>query len=235
MALFTVMIFGYGSKTPPAPYILATLLLVVIGMGSQVYRYRGVADGVQRQQTKWVLFAIIVTVCFLVILTLPLAWSGALEPDSPLAPLFLWLIAADNLITSLLPLSIGLAILRYRLWDIDVIIRRTLVWTALTVLLGLVYFGGVTLLQTVFSAVSRQQSPVAIVLSPGHCCPVQPAAQAGAGVRGPAFLPAQVQRRAGPGLLQRPGAGGSGPGGDQRASAGGSTRDGTAGARQPVA
>ncbi len=165
MALFTAIIFGYGSKTPPAPYILATLLLIVIGVGSQVYRYRNVADGIQRQQTKWVLLAIIVTVCFLVILTLPLAWSGALEPDSPLAPLLLWLIAAANLITGLLPLSIGLAILRYRLFDIDVIIRRTLVYSVLTILLGLVFFGGITLLQWLFTSISNQQSTISIVLS----------------------------------------------------------------------
>ena len=61
--------------------------------------------------------------------------------------------------------AIGIALLRYRLWDIDLVIRRTLQYSVLTVLLGLVYFGGGTLLQSVFTATAGQQSPLAVVLS----------------------------------------------------------------------
>jgi hypothetical protein len=61
--------------------------------------------------------------------------------------------------------SLMIAVLRYRLWDIDVIIRKTLLYGLVTGLLALVYFGLVTLLQSLFSSVTNQQSTIAIVLS----------------------------------------------------------------------
>lgn len=70
-----------------------------------------------------------------------------------------------NLFGLLLPLCFAIAITRYRLFDINVIIRKTLVYTVLTGLLALVYFGAVVLLQNVFDSVSSQQSPLVIVIS----------------------------------------------------------------------
>jgi hypothetical protein len=67
--------------------------------------------------------------------------------------------------TSLIPVTIAVTILRYRLYDIDIIIRRTLVYGLLSGLLVLIYFGVVLLLQSIVSAFTGQESPVVIVIS----------------------------------------------------------------------
>ena len=65
----------------------------------------------------------------------------------------------------LIPLSLGIAVLRYRLWDIDIIINRTLVYGTLTALLALLYFGLIFVLQSLFQGVFHQNNAVAIVAS----------------------------------------------------------------------
>ena len=71
-----------------------------------------------------------------------------------------------SLLALLFPLTIAFSILRYRLWDIDLLIRRTLVYVVLTALLLILYFGGVVLLQQAFRALSGQDSPIAALLPP---------------------------------------------------------------------
>jgi hypothetical protein len=67
---------------------------------------------------------------------------------------------------TLLPICVAISILRYRLWDIDLLIRRTLQYTVLTALLALVYFGGITTLQAGLQALTGQtHSPLVTVLS----------------------------------------------------------------------
>jgi hypothetical protein len=119
--------------------------------GCQVYRYRRVSTREERQQTKWFLSGF---VFFIVLSTL----SEALGSWNPLAD------EVGLLIFVFVPLSIGIAILRYRLWDIDVIIRKTLVYSVLTALLALIYFGGVVLLQQLTRSITAS-SDLAIVVS----------------------------------------------------------------------
>jgi hypothetical protein len=70
-----------------------------------------------------------------------------------------------SLYTIIMPIAIGFAILRHKLYDIDIIIRRTLIYTVLTTILGVVYFGGIVLTQQVFRALTGQSSELAIVVS----------------------------------------------------------------------
>lgn len=142
------------------------LIWFLFGGYSVIYRYTRVSNPIERQQTKWVMAGILGSF----ILFLPFTIIALVYPPSQPSPerlAFLYLVNLPiNLLAYLfIPGAIAVAIFRYRLWDIDVLIRRTLVYGALTVTLALVYFGLVTLLQALFSAISNQQSPISNVLS----------------------------------------------------------------------
>ncbi|MGH3146926.1 MAG: GAF domain-containing sensor histidine kinase, partial [Rubrobacter sp.] len=134
------------------PSVLAGLLVLgglPLGAVAQIYRYRRVSDSTQRQQTKWVVFGLVAAVSGQIagILLLPSsARPGLSTLLSELAS-----VTVVTLALLAVPLSIGVAVLRYRLWDIDVIINRTLVYGALTAsvigLYVLVVGGLATLLQ----------------------------------------------------------------------------------------
>ena len=163
---FLIDILVYGGTSPPPPLALVILMALLAAPFGQIYRYRRISTALQRQQTKWVMISLFVIVFIGIIpgfmgLFLP-EW---INPLSPFAPYQAIISSSTPLLMGLFPLAITFAILRYRLWDVDVLIRRTLVYGALTVMLALVFFGGVTLLQGLFQAISGQQSAISIVLS----------------------------------------------------------------------
>jgi predicted transcriptional regulator len=128
----------------------------------QIFRFRRVSTNIERQQTKWVVYGASLSFGFIALGSMAFLLFPGFLGDRIATVVLNWFL---GLILLSLPISIGFAILRYKLWDIDIIIRRTLVWSAMTIFLGGVYFGGVTLLQSIFTAMSGQQSPLAIVLS----------------------------------------------------------------------
>jgi hypothetical protein len=137
-----------------------------IGILAQVYRYLRVSSRVERQQTKWVLFGFgVVALGFILYSLLPLLIPSVLEPGLARV-LYLNFTETFLLVIpfSLLPLFIGIAILRYRLWDIDQLINRTLVYGALTTTLALVYVGSVVLLRYLLAPLTGS-SELAIVAS----------------------------------------------------------------------
>jgi hypothetical protein len=127
--------------------------LAFISAISLVLRFRR-SRGQERQQIKWLAFAAAtILVCFVT--------NWPIEAALPL--LFA---VVDNLVFALgIPVAVGIAILRYRLYEIDIIINRTLVYGSLTVTLVALYVGGIVLLQRVFVLLTGQQSTLAVVAS----------------------------------------------------------------------
>ncbi|HMN58798.1 MAG TPA: hypothetical protein PJ988_00455 [Anaerolinea sp.] len=136
------------------------------GIASQVYRYRRTSNPSQRQQTKWVVFALGVLVVSLFINQATIS----LDPTITIGTVkrFLFDLYGNYvfgvIMATLIPLSMGISILRYRLWDIDLIIRRTLLYTLLSGSLGVVYFGSVIVLRQV-SGIFTGESSAALVIS----------------------------------------------------------------------
>jgi hypothetical protein len=141
------------------------LFLVFLGslVVAQVYRYLWVSNPAERQQTKWVVSG--VAVALVGFATLLILANFILSPESmgPLTEMVAET-CVYGLIT-LIPLSIGVAILRSGLYEIDVIINRTLVYGPLTAMLVTLYFGGIVLLQRVFVALTGEKSTLAVVAS----------------------------------------------------------------------
>ncbi|HZC04198.1 MAG TPA: hypothetical protein VE338_01015 [Ktedonobacterales bacterium] len=133
-------------------------------IGSQIYRYRTKADSVQRMQTKWVVMGIVTTLLIDLALYQPYIFAPALRAPDSLYP-----IAAEalfHLVVLLIPISFGVAILRFRLYDFDIIINRAIVYGLLTTILAAVYAGLVLGVQLLVSIVTQQDtSTLAIVAS----------------------------------------------------------------------
>jgi hypothetical protein len=146
LALFRDFFDAAGS----APWLAVGILSAT----SLVVRF-GRSRGEERQQIKWVVYAVVLLIAYTLLDQILLENRVAFVADVILFIVFfegLWV-------------AIGVAILRYRLYDVDVIINRTLVYASLTAMLVLVYLGGIVLLQTLFRALTGQESQLAIVAS----------------------------------------------------------------------
>jgi hypothetical protein len=129
----------------------------LVASGSLIWRLRR-GSWVERQQIKWLAYAAAV------------ATGGSILVYTPPEALGVrWVTSVGYVVVELgvlgIPISIGIAILRYRLYEIDTLINRTLVYGVLTVMLVALYFGVIVLLQSLFIAFTGQQSTLAVVAS----------------------------------------------------------------------
>jgi hypothetical protein len=132
----------------------------------QIYRYRRVSNVIERQQTKWIVFAFSAIIISEFALALPQAFVPTLAQVG--SQYSLALNAIDMVILLIGPVCIAIAIMRYRLYDIDILIKRTLVYGSLTAILAALYFALVIGAQTLthrLTGLAVAEQPVVIVLS----------------------------------------------------------------------
>jgi hypothetical protein len=149
-----------GIEVLPNAYVpVQVLMLVLIAVAAASLLMRWMyARGVERQQTKWFTY------------TTAEAASGAILKyviSEPLDLVWLGWVGQALVLIGLagIPISMGIAITRYRLYEIDLIINRTLVYGSLTATLVALYFVGIVVLQRVFVLLTGQQSTLAVVAS----------------------------------------------------------------------
>jgi hypothetical protein len=130
-------------------------LLVLVSVASVFVRLRH-ADRTTRQQIKWLAYAAALLGTVVIV---------SIVGDILFGGFGWWIFLVVILAFLCLPLSLGVAVLRYRLYDIDIIINRTLVYGPLTATLLAVYFGGVATVQVVLRALTGQESQLAVVVS----------------------------------------------------------------------
>ncbi len=158
--------FGIGALATVTSVLAVLLVLVpvtiLLSATSVILRYRRSA-GIERQQMKWLAAAAgaVALIYGLVMLASLITGVGG-------GPTPGWVSLVQNislLSFALIPLAIGFGVLRYRLYDIDVIVRRTLVYTLLVAMLALLYLGGIALLGAATRELTGESSALAVTIS----------------------------------------------------------------------
>lgn len=166
LGLTFVVTMALGSVLPDSlgwsVMITSALIAHVIAIISAVYRYLKVSTPVEKQQTQWVMASLIVVALWAILLPYDNPFRSW---DARAAPFALFDLFGTVVVASLVPLSIALAITRYHLWDVDVVIRKTLVYSLLTGSLILIYLGSVLVLQRIFTSLIGRDSELVTIIS----------------------------------------------------------------------
>jgi hypothetical protein len=153
-------------STPLAQLMYAIWVgLFVLALAGQVYRYRRVSSPTQRAQTRWLVFGMMVWSILMFAQALPYLYLNNLPPGAPVPN---WAAAAASLwwvTMAVIPVTLSLSILRHRLYDIDLIINRALLYGAMTAIVAGMYSASISLFQRLFIALTGERSDAAIVLT----------------------------------------------------------------------
>lgn len=149
-------IITFVPKAPGNQLFLVTLSLMLLAIGCRIYRYRYVSTPAQRQQTKWVLVGISITLLGVLADTLISLFieSNPALLASPNGTLYILVISPTIVYGTgvVAAIAIGFSVLRYRIWDVDLILNRSLTLGLVTLLLALVFAAGAYMLQLIIGA-----------------------------------------------------------------------------------
>lgn len=174
-----LVLWGLGWLLLPAspfnlsnPFRLSLLSFALLmgwwatGIAAQLYRFIRTATPVQQQQTKWILFGLAVGIVGYLLFGFD-RFAFPLLRESRAANVVYDLVGVPLFLVTILviPATFSFSILRYRLWDIDILINRALVYGALTAILAGLYTASITLSQRLFIALTGERSDAAIVLT----------------------------------------------------------------------
>ena len=139
VVLLTPLLVGLADEAalkqldPNAWLVVALLLaLTMLGVYAQIYRYRHATTWLERQQTKWIMYSLVLNIFLQFVLGIPYIFAASLFGGMEQA---WWTPVGDSiwwLVVGIPPAGIAIAVLRYRLWDVDILINRTLLYGTLT-------------------------------------------------------------------------------------------------------
>jgi signal transduction histidine kinase len=132
--------------------VIFALVLPLVGIYAQIYRYRNVSTQEEKQQTKWVVYGLGLWFVWIVISSVPYMILLNQPEGTPVSLTFrvmglMWWVAM-----SIVPVSLTISVMRFRLWDVDLVVNRTLVYGALTAIVIGIYVLIVGGLGTIFQA-----------------------------------------------------------------------------------
>ncbi len=161
-----------GADTSNAPpqglFVLFGVVLVWLlsAVYAVIYRYRRISNAIERQQTKWVMAGVLGWTITLVPVTVIVAFFPPSQPSIERVNFLLWVAAPIYFFSYIfLAVCILIAVMRYRLWDIDILIRRTVSYAIIVALLAIVYFGSVIVLQRIFAGIIGESTEIITALS----------------------------------------------------------------------
>jgi hypothetical protein len=155
------VVTGQFAVAPQDSWVAVPLLFgLLVGLCAQIYRFVRVSDPLERQQTKLVLLALAVAI----LASIPFAFFPLPSIGPNQTPYDAVSVTVLVLAFLLIPISIGVAMLRYRLWDVDLLINRALVYGSLTASLAGLYAIGVIAFQSLARALTGQTSDVGVAV-----------------------------------------------------------------------
>ncbi|MBI4298147.1 MAG: hypothetical protein HY666_00085 [Chloroflexi bacterium] len=164
-ALLLLFVLPTPKEVGQTGIILAFLGISVTGIYARVYRYRRFSTSVQRQQDKWVGLGLATMVAGMTLWSISFFLFPPDEPGEGRIYFLMTLLPVAAIMTVLLPVCIAIAILRHRLWEIDTLINRTVVYGPLSGILMGVYVGFLRLFQALFVRFTGEQSDFSILFS----------------------------------------------------------------------